>query len=101
MYYATVMKIRRKAEASREVCRILLDQLAEIPGALTKAEDGRDLSRLLNEQVKSAEFLERWALLAESLVNEGHNQGTGFVSQQPAQPESAKCEDKPTFAVDD
>lgn len=87
MLFATSAKIHRKAEISRDTCRVLLEQLAQLPGQETVAVDiipggptlRRDLCSLLNEQVKTTEFLERWATLAEVLVNEAdspHNTAT-------------------------
>lgn len=68
-------KLRAKFESNRGVCRRMLIELSELPGCLCVAHDEidgkpiqkRDLSRLLNEQVKQTEFLERWVLLSEQL----------------------------------
>lgn len=76
---ATVNALYVKVEASRDVCRILLNQLAEQPGVSTIVEDfdscgryvgSRDVSRNLGTESKNTEFLLQWARLAETLVND-------------------------------
>lgn len=68
-------KLYRKVEVSKDLCRILLTQLSDLPGDAIMANDSpgnnitdrRNLSRLLNEAVKNTEFLERWAKLSEEI----------------------------------
>lgn len=68
-------KLQAKLEANKGVCRRMLTELSELPGCLCVAHDEnpgsptykRDLSRLLHEQVKQTEFLERWVALSVQL----------------------------------
>ena len=56
-----------KQGAIMDTQRILLEQMAALPGAIVVSDEGRDLSRILNEQVKNAEFMNRWIELAATL----------------------------------
>jgi hypothetical protein len=68
-------KLEAKLECNRGVCRRLLIELSELPGCHCIAHDEyapgkfdkRDLSRVLHEQVKQTEFLERWVELSKTL----------------------------------
>jgi hypothetical protein len=56
-------KLEAKANASHDTLRLLIEQLAELPGALTVASDGRELLSLISDQEREVHHL---ALLASA-----------------------------------
>lgn len=57
----------KKLAAIISVQKLLLEQLAELPGALCTTDDGRDLSRVLNEQVRNESYMRDWICLARKI----------------------------------
>jgi predicted transcriptional regulator len=50
-------KLEAKAQASHDTVRVLIEQLAELPGALTRHDDGRELLPLIEQQAREAHNL--------------------------------------------
>jgi len=50
-------KLEAKAQASHDTLRVFIEQLAELPGALTKTDDGRELLDLIREHDVVAQTL--------------------------------------------
>ena len=58
-------KLQAKLVANRDTCKLLLEQIADAPGALIKADDGRNLLTALSETWKEGQAIRE---LAQELV---------------------------------
>lgn len=56
--------LAKKLTTSRDVVAVLLEQLSDLPGAISVTDDGRDLSKVLYATLKNVAFMERWVLMS-------------------------------------